>query len=103
MKSDPQDTDLAHADIGIVCALPIEIAAFLERCNRVKKYTGGEFVFRGGFYDDIRIAVVQSGMGFAKARRATQALIDAHSPVWMLSAGFSGALLQEMKRWRFIQ
>ena len=44
MKSDPQDTDLAHADIGIVCALPIEMAAFLERCNRVRKYTGGEFM-----------------------------------------------------------
>ena len=97
MNSDPHDTDMAHADIGIVCALPVEMAAFLDRCNRVKKYTGGNFVFRGGLYDNIRIAVVQSGMGFAKARRATQALVDAHSPVWILSAGFSGALLPEMK------
>ena len=62
--------DHAHADIGIVCALPIEIAAFLDRCQHVKKYTGGDFQFRGGFYDGIRIAVVESGMGFARARRA---------------------------------
>jgi adenosylhomocysteine nucleosidase len=40
--------------------------------------------------------VVQSGMGFAKARRATQALIDAHTPDWVLSIGFSGGLLPTM-------
>lgn len=84
--------DHIHADIGIVCALSIEIAAFLDRCQHVKKYTGGDFQFRGGFYDGIRIAVVESGMGFARARRATQALVDGHAPRWLLSCGFAGAL-----------
>jgi adenosylhomocysteine nucleosidase len=84
--------DHTHADIGIVCALPIELAAFLDRCQHVKKYTGGDFQFRGGFYDGIRIAVVESGMGFARARRATQALLDGHAPRWLLSCGFAGAL-----------
>ena len=84
--------DLAHADIGIVCALPIELGSFVNRCEKVKKYTGGDFVFRGGFYDGIRIAIVESGIGFARARRATQALVEGHSPNWLLSCGFSGAL-----------
>lgn len=88
--------DPSHAEIGIVCALPIELDAFLGRCSKVKKYTGGEFTFRGGFYDGIRIAIVEAGMGFARARRATQALIDAHSPQWLLSCGFSGALRDEL-------
>lgn len=85
-------TDHVHADIGIVCALPIEMAAFLDRCQHVKKYTGGDFQFRGGFYDGIRIAIVEAGMGFARARRAAQALLDGHSPRWLLSCGFAGAL-----------
>ena len=88
--------DHTHADIGIVCALPIEIAAFLDRCQHVKKYTGGDFQFRGGFYDGIRIAVVESGMGFARARRATQALVDGHAPHWLLSCGFAGALRHDI-------
>ena len=98
-KVEPQPTgeDKAHADIGLVCALAIEVNPLLERCTKVKKYTGGDFVFRGGRYDEIRLAVVQSGMGFAKARRATQALIDAHTPNWVLSVGFSGGLKPEMK------
>jgi adenosylhomocysteine nucleosidase len=89
--------DKAHADIGLACALAIEIEPLLKRCEKVRKYTGGKFVFRGGRYDDIRLAVVQSGMGFAKARRATEALIDAHTPDWVLSVGFSGGLLPTTK------
>lgn len=75
----------------------METAPLLDRCTRVKKYTGGKFTFRGGFYDDIRIATVQSGTGFALARRATQALIEAHSPQWVISTGFAGALREKMK------
>ena len=89
--------DHAHADIGIVCALRLELAAFLDRCDKVKKYTGGEFVFRGGRYGDIRIAVVECGIGFARTRRATKALSEAHTPPWIIASGFSGALMPEMK------
>lgn len=84
--------DLAHADIGMVAALPIEVSAFMDRCEKVRKYTGNGLTFRGGKYDRIKIACVEGGMGFARARTATQALIDAHSPSFVLSVGFSGAL-----------
>ena len=89
--------DLAHADVGLVCALPIEIGTFLDRCERARNYKGGEFVFRGGRYDEIRVAAVETGLGFARARQATLALLDAHSPPWVISCGFSGALLPEMR------
>lgn len=89
---EPSHTDAAHADIGIVCALPMELAPFLDRCRRVRKYTGGEFTFRGGLYGEIRVVVAQSGIGFARAREATRALIEAHSPPWILSSGFCGGL-----------
>lgn len=91
------EPDLAHADIGIVSALPMELAPFLQRCTRVRKYTGGDFVFRGGRYGDIKIAVAEAGTGFARARRATQALIEAHTPDWVLSCGFVGALQDHLR------
>lgn len=98
MPTEPQEKpDFTHADIGIVCSLPMEIDPFLKRCARVHKYSGGNFSFRGGKYDGIRIAVVECGMGYARARRATEALIEGHSPRWLLSCGFSGALLPQMK------
>ena len=91
------DDDLAHADIGIVCALSREMGYFLDECNRVRKYSGGKFTFRGGKFGDIRIAIVESGMGFANARRATNALIDAHTPSWVLSCGYSGGIRESMR------
>ena len=96
MSHEPQN-DKAHADVAVVCALPIELAPFLDRCDRVRKYVGGQFVFRGGNYDGIRVAVVESGVGYARARRATEALITAHTPDWVLSCGFSGGLTPETK------
>lgn len=90
-------TDLAHADVGFVCALHLEVAPFLARCEKLRKYTGGRFTFRGGRYGDIRIVSAESGMGFSRARSATQALIEAHTPLWVLSVGFAGALREEMK------
>lgn len=92
--------DPAHAEIGIVCALHLEVSPFLDRCDRVRKYTGGDFTFRGGFAGpdyDIRVVVVEAGVGGERAGRATQALIDAHTPTWVISAGFSGGLQPNVK------
>src|SRR5688500_11663817 len=97
MPEAPEQRDTAHADVGIVCAIRPELTAFLGRCDRVKRYSGGKFTFRGGLLGDIRVAVVESGIGAARARQATQSLIDAHSPDWILSTGFSGALEKSLQ------
>lgn len=94
---DAPHADFTHAHVGIVHALAMEIDPFLERCERVRKYVGGELVFRGGLFGEIRVAFAQSGIGPDLARRATKALIDGHSPAWVVSAGFSGALVPGMK------
>src|SRR5690606_7766011 len=96
-ESDEPVIDRARADVGIVAALNLEIDALLARCDRGKKYTGGDFTFRGGFLKDIRIAFVESGTGRQRAQRATQALIDAHHPEWMFSIGFAGGLTDDLK------
>ena len=85
------------ADIGLVCALPLELSEFLGKCSKVKTYTGGSFTFRGVFYGKIRVAMVESGPGGSRAQRATAALLDAHAPRWIVSTGFCGALVPDLK------
>ncbi len=92
-----EDSLKAKADVGIVYSLKLEMSPFLSRCDRVKKYTGGDFTFRGGFLRDIRVAFVETGPGAEKAQRGTHALIDAHAPQWIISAGFSGGLDPELQ------
>src|SRR5262245_55050100 len=89
--------DYTHAHVGIVHATGMEVDPFLDRCDRIRKYSGGNFTFRGGLFGDIRVALAESGMGPLVAKKATQALIDGHTPSWIVSAGFSGALQPGMK------
>lgn len=86
------EDDAARADVGMVSALPLELGEFLRRCERVRHYRGGDFVFRGGLYDGVRVVVVEAGAGSQRAQRAAQALLDAHRPRWLLSCGFAGGL-----------
>ena len=87
----------ADADIGIVAALGLEVSPFVGRCLPVQSYVGERFHVRGMLLHDTRIAVVESGAGASLAGRATQALLDGHSPKWVLSVGFSGALQPHLK------
>ncbi len=97
MSAPPAPPSDAHADIGIVCAVPMELTPFLSRCDRQRSYTERNLTFRGGIYDGIRIVVVESGAGMVKADRATRDLFAVHSPRWILSCGFAGSLKPELK------
>jgi adenosylhomocysteine nucleosidase len=89
--------DRARADVGLVAALKLEVGEFLEKCDRVKKYTGGDFTVYGGFLRDVRTAVAVCGAGSKRAARAAHALLDAHTPEWMLSVGFAGGLTDDLR------
>jgi adenosylhomocysteine nucleosidase len=97
MPDEPLTSDTIHADVGIVHATAMELAPLYSRCDRIRKYIGGQYTFRGARLGEIRIAGVQCGMGAPAARKATRALLDGHTPKWIISAGFSGALSPELK------
>lgn len=97
MSSSPGPSEHG-CEVGIVCALHIEIAPFLERAQHVKKVRGGEFTFYGVRLGEQRIAIVETGVGSKLARQGTHALVDAHAPPWILSAGLSGGLTEQTKR-----
>lgn len=100
MPRTPAETtaeDTSKADIGLVCALPMELHHFFDRCEKVRTLRGSGFRFRGGRLNGVRVASVESGAGQKKAARATRALIDGHSPAWIISCGFAGAMRPEMK------
>jgi adenosylhomocysteine nucleosidase len=80
------------ADVGIVAALPIEVAPLLDRFQGVRRYAGPRHKFVEGECAGKVVALVVAGTGRKAARRAAQLLIDGHRPTWVISAGFAGAL-----------
>jgi len=82
--------------IGIVCALHREIAPFADSVEKLKSQSGNGFHFQGLRHQDLRICVVEGATGAERARQAALALIDAFQPDYVLSAGFSGALIPNL-------
>jgi adenosylhomocysteine nucleosidase len=82
----------APADVGIVAALPIEVADLVDGLKRVWKYKSVAAPVIEGEHEGKIVAVAIGGMGRAAARRAADVLIAGHRPRWIISAGFAGAL-----------
>src|SRR5262245_49436607 len=76
---------------GIVAALERELRPFLRRCRRVR--STADFAF----FECSDAVAVCGGIGKAAAARAAEALVDAYRPATLISAGFAGAVLADLK------
>lgn len=85
-------------DVGVVFALAIEAGGLIDLFDRAVTLRGKGFVARHGILRRRRVVVVTSGAGRARAEQATEALIKAHRPRWIISAGFAGGLSPELRR-----
>lgn len=93
-----QTGDRRSADIAVVCSHIDEVRPFLDALDRVRKYSDGDLVFRGGFIEEVlRVAVVEAGRSYAHHRKAAETLINEHNPAWLISAGFSSSLDEELR------
>ena len=92
------DSDALTTDIGFVFALPMEAAGIIDRLTDCQTTIGDGRKFHTGRLRQFRVAVVESGVGQEKAGRATDALIGSFRPKRLISAGYSGALSEKLKR-----
>jgi len=94
---EPRDADdPSRADVGLVCALAMELNHFFDRCDKPRSLQAAGFRIRGGRLKGIRVAAAEAGAGPKKAARATEALLAGHHPDWVVSCGFSGALREDL-------
>ncbi len=87
------------SDVGIVFALGIEAGGTVDLLEDKLSLRGEGFVARYGTLNSRRVVLVESGAGPEPAARVVDALIQAHRPDWIISAGFAGGLQPELKRY----
>ncbi|HLA83812.1 MAG TPA: hypothetical protein VJL29_03380 [Thermoguttaceae bacterium] len=85
-------------DVGVVFALEIEGGGFVDLLEQTVTIRGKTFTARRGTLQARRVVAITSGAGLERAREATEALIDAHRPTWVISAGFAGGLSDALGR-----
>ncbi len=88
----------AGVDFGVVFALAIEAGGLVDRMQGVRVTRGHGLTVRQGLCHQRQVVLVESGAGRAAAAQAAQALLDAHRPAWVFSAGFAGGLVSELRR-----
>jgi adenosylhomocysteine nucleosidase len=85
------------ADVGIIAALPIEVAPFQARFRNVRKYTTPRHTIVEGDCGGKLVALIVAGVGGPSARRGAEILLAGHRPRWLVSAGFAGALDPDLR------
>jgi adenosylhomocysteine nucleosidase len=97
--SDPTQTPVnLDCDVGIVFALGSEEGGLEDLLSDRRVFRGEGFRVQLGTLDGRRVALVRSGMGRAKAARATEALIAGHHPRFVITSGFAGGLAPQVRR-----
>jgi adenosylhomocysteine nucleosidase len=86
------------ADVGLVAALPIEVAPLLARFRHVRKYASPRQTVVEGECGGKIVAAVVGGVGVRAAYRGAELLVAGHRPRWILSTGFGGALDPALRR-----
>ncbi|KPK21285.1 MAG: hypothetical protein AMJ76_03030 [Dehalococcoidia bacterium SM23_28_1] len=83
--------------IAIVAALAAELSA-LERRARARRCPSPPWpLLSEGTLAGRRVLLARTGMGSAHAQEATAALIERHKPEAILSVGFAGSLVGELR------
>jgi adenosylhomocysteine nucleosidase len=87
-----------QCEFAVVFALAIEAGGLVDRLKDAATTTAHGFTARRGELRGRQVALVESGPGADSAAAATHAVLDAHRPALVFSAGFAGGLTPALAR-----
>ena len=99
-SSDAADSDdeFIPCDVAFLFALGIESGGLVDALKSDETSRHKHGLERAGKLDGREVVIVESGVGPAAAARATKAVIEFYQPRWVVSAGFAGALHEDLRR-----
>lgn len=97
-EDEPPAAPPPPADVGLVFALGIEAGGLVDRLDGVLTTKTPQVTFRHGGYRGRHVVLAEGGVGRQHAAHATEMLITAHQPQWVISAGFAGGLSDELRQ-----
>jgi adenosylhomocysteine nucleosidase len=99
---DSESAEDLRCDVAVIFSRAAEMGAMIDLLSGPVRIHGHGFKVHRGDLAGRRVVVVESGPGIAAAARATQAVIDGHSPQWLIAAGFASALADDVQRGNII-
>ncbi|MBX7168480.1 MAG: hypothetical protein K1X74_19240 [Pirellulales bacterium] len=99
-SSEPAGPD--RCSVGLVFAMGGELRGLQDRMEGLLHTRAARLKLCTGRFAGRRIAAVETGIGREAASRGTLAIVDGHTPDWIVSAGFAGSLQPELRRGDFL-
>ncbi|MHC2067930.1 phosphorylase family protein [Bremerella sp. T1] len=90
--------DLPKPEVVVLFALGIESAGFKEKLESATPVKMEKRTVTVGKLGGQVVGVVETGVGRNSAAAAAKDVIDIIGPTWIISAGFAGGLVSELKR-----
>ncbi|MCI0361941.1 MAG: hypothetical protein L0211_25950 [Planctomycetaceae bacterium] len=97
-SGEESDDEFLPCDVAFIFALGVESGGLVDclKSDETSRHKHG--IERAGKLDGREVVIVESGVGAAAAARATKAAIEFYQPRWVVSAGFAGALHEDLRR-----
>ena len=93
----PKDRITASGvDLGVVVATKQEVVGLLDKMGTPKVTKGDSFKYYLGAWKGRAIAIVETGVGLAAARRGAEALIQSFRPARVASIGFASSVVSAL-------
>ena len=89
---DDEDQLAPPCDLAVIFALGIESGGTVDLLEQAHTTRVGSFTEHAGTLRGKEAVVIDAGVGGPAAAKATADIIDFHRPLWVVSAGFAGAL-----------
>lgn len=96
--TDQPATDFLPTDIAFLFALGIEAGGLVDLLKGVQTARQPHGIEHAGKLAGREVVIVESGVGSKAATRATAEAIKFYQPRWVVSAGFAGALDENLRR-----
>jgi adenosylhomocysteine nucleosidase len=95
-----QETESAPlpCEAAFIFALGVESGGLVDRLEDMVRRRYKTRTEYDGLLQGRRVLAINSGVGIEAADRATEKVISRHHPEWIVSAGFAGALREELRR-----
>lgn len=94
----PTPAPLPPCDVAVLFALDLEAGGFVDQLEQMTSTRCANYFEHDGRMRGRRIVVAETGVGRELAARAAADVIEQHRPTWLISAGFAGALRDEVRR-----
>jgi adenosylhomocysteine nucleosidase len=94
----PPSQEFLPCDVVLIFALGIEAGGVVDQLQDAETSRQPHGIEHAGRWQGREVVVVEGGVGPAAAARATAEAIRFYQPRYVISAGFAGALVDELQR-----